>query len=59
MWNKLIILIEVIVLRYFASIIYLDWYLNANVRDIFSMMIISEIGIKQGRSNQWLEDMHG
>ena len=46
MWNKFIILIEVIVLIYFTSIIYLDWYLNANVRDIFSMMIISEIGIE-------------
>lgn len=46
MINKLIILFEVIILLYFTSIIYRDWNTTANVKDLFSLMIIAEIGIE-------------
>jgi len=44
--NILIIAFEVLILAFFANIIYHDWDKNPLTKDYFSLVIIGEIGLE-------------
>jgi len=44
--NLLIIIFEIVILAFFANIVYADWEKNPLTKDYFSLVIIGEIGLE-------------